>query len=289
MGKDLPGSVDSYMDDSDPGNIARLGHRRWCLLPELRRTGFGSAGKWSAMWTADHSAPAVKGLKTVKYPPAGFIPADFFDGGHAWSIAFVTGPWSARVDARVSGGDSFFSRYNVQDSLVTGPQYVVFAAALSGQQQYVPIRTQSFIASYVRVLRSNLMNETKFGINRFAGRLGELDPGSPEPIPQTTITGVNVVPGLRAETSQHSTSFEYIDNLSWFRGAHAVKAGVNTDVEVLMKDPQPQEPMGSGATAATVPPGQKGLPQPDGQKQPEAPLPSYEQLVPQGDDGSSLD
>jgi outer membrane receptor protein involved in Fe transport len=135
--------------------------------------------------------------------------------------------YSARVDARVSGGDSFFSRYNVQDSLVTGPQYVVFAAALSGQQQYVPIRTQSFIASYVRVLRSNLMNETKFGINRFAGRLGELDPGSPEPIPQTTITGVNVVPGLRAETSQHSTSFEYIDNLSWFRGAHAVKAGVN--------------------------------------------------------------
>jgi Carboxypeptidase regulatory-like domain/TonB dependent receptor len=135
--------------------------------------------------------------------------------------------YSARVDAKVADNDSFYSRYNVQDSLVKGPQYVVFAAALSGQQQYVPIRTQSFIASYVRVLRSNLMNETKFGINRFAGRLGELDPESPEPIPQTTITGVNVVPGLRAETSQRNTSFEYIDNLSWFRGAHTVKAGVN--------------------------------------------------------------
>ncbi len=127
----------------------------------------------------------------------------------------------------MSDRDSFYSRYNVQDSLVNGPQYVVFAAALSGQQQYVPIRTQSFIASYVRVLRSNLMNEAKFGINRFAGRLGELDPHSPQPIPQTTITGVNVVPGLRAETSQRSTSFEYIDNVSWFRGAHTVKAGVN--------------------------------------------------------------
>lgn len=68
-----------------------------------------------------------------------------------------------------------------------------------------------------------------------------------------------------------------------------VKAGVNTDVEVLMKDPQPQEPIGSGATAATVPSGQKGLPQPDGQQQPEEPLPSYEQLMPQDDDGSSLD
>ena len=71
------------------------------------------------------------------------------------------------------------------------------------------------------------MDEAKFGINRFAGRLGALDPRSPQPIPQTTITGVNVVPGLGAETSQRSTSFEYIDNVSWFRGAHSVKAGVN--------------------------------------------------------------
>jgi hypothetical protein len=26
-------SVDNYMDDSDPGNVGRLGHRRWCLNP----------------------------------------------------------------------------------------------------------------------------------------------------------------------------------------------------------------------------------------------------------------
>lgn len=135
--------------------------------------------------------------------------------------------YSARVDAKVSDSDSFYTRYNAQDSLVQGPQYVVFAAALSGQQQHVPIRTQSFVASYVRVLRPNLMNEAKFGLNRFAGRLGELDPNSPRQIPLTTITGVNVVPGLRGETSQRSASFEYIDNLSWFRGAHTVKAGVN--------------------------------------------------------------
>jgi hypothetical protein len=115
----------------------------------------------------------------------------------------------------------------VQDSIVNGPQYVVFASALSGQQQYVPIRTQSFIASYVRIFRSNLMNEAKFGINHFAGLLGALDPHSPQPIPQTTITGVNVVPGLAAETSQRNTSFEYIDNVSWFRGGHTVRTGVN--------------------------------------------------------------
>jgi outer membrane receptor protein involved in Fe transport len=98
---------------------------------------------------------------------------------------------------------------------------------LSGQQQYVPIRTQSFAVSSVRILRSNLMNEVKFGINRFAALKGQLDPNSPQPIPQTTITGVNVVPGLAADTSQRNTSFEYIDNVSWSRGVHTVKTGVN--------------------------------------------------------------
>jgi hypothetical protein len=135
--------------------------------------------------------------------------------------------YSARVDATVSDRDSFYSRYNVQDSLVNGPQYVVFTSALSGQQQYVPIRTQSVATSYVRILRSNLMNEAKLGINRFAALKGQLDPHSPQPIPQTTITGVSVVPGVTADTSQRNTSFEYIDNVSWSRGAHTVKTGVN--------------------------------------------------------------
>jgi outer membrane receptor protein involved in Fe transport len=35
------------------------------------------------------------------------------------------------------------------------------------------------------------------------------------------------VPGHRADTSQRNTSFEYIDCVSWFLGAHSVKAGVN--------------------------------------------------------------
>jgi Carboxypeptidase regulatory-like domain len=135
--------------------------------------------------------------------------------------------YSARVDARLSDRDSFYSRYNVQDSLVRGPQYVVFPSALSGQQQHVPIRTQSFATSYVRILRSNLVNEAKLGINRFAALKGQLDPDSPQPIPQTTITGVSVVPGLTADTSQRNTSFEYIDNVSWSRGVHTVRTGVN--------------------------------------------------------------
>lgn len=173
-------------------------------------------------------APALAPiLASIPLPSQATANADIGLIQYAENTHIKENVYSVRIDAKGSDRDYVYSRYNVQDSLVHGPQYVVFAAALSGQQQYVPIRTQSFIASYVRVLRSNLVNEAKIGINRFAGRLGEINPHSPQPIPQTTITGVNVVPGLRGETSQRSTSFEYIDNVSWFRGAHTVKTGVN--------------------------------------------------------------
>ncbi|MFD1729769.1 hypothetical protein [Rhizobium viscosum] len=70
-----------------------------------------------------------------------------------------------------------------------------------------------------------------------------------------------------------------------------VAAGVNTDVEVLMKDLQAQQPIAPAATA--VPPGQtaagpKGVPQPGGEIPPQPPLPSYEDLQ-NGGDGASLD
>ncbi len=37
--------VNGWMDDGDPGNISRLGHRRWILNPSMGATGFGVAVK----------------------------------------------------------------------------------------------------------------------------------------------------------------------------------------------------------------------------------------------------
>jgi hypothetical protein len=52
-------AVDSWMDDSDPSNIDRVGHRRWCISPRLGKTGFGAAGKFYAMHSLDQSAGAA--------------------------------------------------------------------------------------------------------------------------------------------------------------------------------------------------------------------------------------
>ncbi len=89
-------SVDGYMDDSDPSNIDRLGHRRWCLNPPMRVTGFGTAvGQdgmtYTAMWSLDRSGRSDGKVEAVCYPPRGWVPVDFFSAGHAWSVSFEEG------------------------------------------------------------------------------------------------------------------------------------------------------------------------------------------------------
>lgn len=78
-------SVDMWMNDSDAGNIVNLGHRRWCLSPNLGKTGFGAAGIFSAMWSVDFSNPSP--FDIVYYPAKGFMPVEYFRGDYAWSVS----------------------------------------------------------------------------------------------------------------------------------------------------------------------------------------------------------
>jgi len=90
MGPPIPGSIDAYMDDSDPRNIDRVGHRRWCLNPPMRKTGFGKAGRFSAMWSFDRSGGGTH-REPILYPPAGYVPNDMFGPRHAWSVMLPGG------------------------------------------------------------------------------------------------------------------------------------------------------------------------------------------------------
>lgn len=87
----LARSVDSYMDDSDASNIDRIGHRRWCLNPAMKKTGFGSDDHYHAMWSMDESGGTAKGLPAVYYPPRGYTPIDMFSPNRAFSIALLKG------------------------------------------------------------------------------------------------------------------------------------------------------------------------------------------------------
>jgi hypothetical protein len=83
----MVGSVRAYMDDSDPKNIDRVGHRRWCLNPRMLRTGFAGRGGYSAMWSFDNSRKEVPDYEYVAFPPRGLLPTTFFRSHYAWSVS----------------------------------------------------------------------------------------------------------------------------------------------------------------------------------------------------------
>lgn len=85
--KPMEASVPAYMDDSDASNIDRVGHRRWCINPRMLRAGFGSAGRFSAMYAHDASRKEVPEFDFVAYPPPGFMPVYYFGERHAWSVS----------------------------------------------------------------------------------------------------------------------------------------------------------------------------------------------------------
>ena len=85
-------SVDAYIEDSDVGNLDRVGHRRWLLNPPLRDVGFGqaeSADGWfySALQVFDTSRATPPDYHYVAYPAQGAFPIESFGASYAWSVS----------------------------------------------------------------------------------------------------------------------------------------------------------------------------------------------------------
>jgi len=80
-------SIDEYLDDSDATNRDAVGHRRWCLNPALKKTGFGKSGKFFAMWSMDQSQEKIPDYDFVCFPPRGLMPTTHFKPAYMWSIS----------------------------------------------------------------------------------------------------------------------------------------------------------------------------------------------------------
>lgn len=91
--------VDGWMDDSDPHNIDRVGHRRWCLNPRMLKTAFGTEGRYAAMYAMDGARKSVPDWAFVAFPARGYMPTGFFSEHHAWSVL----PNTARYGKLVKG------------------------------------------------------------------------------------------------------------------------------------------------------------------------------------------
>jgi hypothetical protein len=87
MGSSDPvAAVRAFMDDSDPSNIDRVGHRQWVLSPGLQRVGFGSAGEFVSMHVFDGTQHAAPDYNFVAFPGEGYYPLKLFGKDFAWSV-----------------------------------------------------------------------------------------------------------------------------------------------------------------------------------------------------------
>jgi hypothetical protein len=128
---------------------------------------------------------------------------------------------SIRIDNVFGRKDSAFVRLNVNDSHVYGPLFGVYPSVLGVNDfQNVPIRTTNVAIHEIHVFSSTLVNELLTGTQRWGSQLM-----SDESIPQTTITGLTIVPGTRGRILENATSFQWGDNLSKTIGRHALKWG----------------------------------------------------------------
>lgn len=106
-----------YMRDEDPGNITRVGHRRWILNPPLKKIGFGEAGGFMVMQVFDKSRAAAFDYDYIAWPAKGNFPIDFFKGNDPWSITLnplkysqpVKTELTVRLRNLVSGAEWNFS------------------------------------------------------------------------------------------------------------------------------------------------------------------------------------
>lgn len=127
--------IEGYMDDSGRGNVERLGHRRWCLNPAMRYTGFGTYGNQSAMYAFDNVFTPTDTYGVVW--PAQNMPVDYFSEEVPWSYSRgekISDPEAVSVTlTRISdkkrwsfsssGGDGYFT---IENSYYGQPGCVIF-------------------------------------------------------------------------------------------------------------------------------------------------------------------
>lgn len=109
-GVTLATAMDGFMDDSDAGNISRLGHRRWQLNPAMGTLGLGYATSntfyrsYTTEWAFDNSGAGCD-YDFISWPASGNFPADvstMFNADTAWSITLNPSKYSPPMQSEIS-------------------------------------------------------------------------------------------------------------------------------------------------------------------------------------------
>jgi len=150
------------------------------------------------------------------------------------SVKFDDNQWSTRIDHRFNEKHSINGRYFYDDSTNSGTGQ----ATPQGLATVVPSRSQSANIGFTSILSDSLVNEARIAYQRFGSTTTAQDPSSQE-IPSIEINELGLI-GFNAAASRtaiglavnlpqfrFNNTYQIIDNLSYTRGAHAMKFGID--------------------------------------------------------------
>lgn len=126
-----------------------------------------------------------------------------------------------RLDQRISDKTTAFLRFNIDRAVNTQP-LASSGNYLADQQQLVSAPVNGAI-ELLHVFSSTLVNEFKFGFNRGTADTFDInETGLPYAF---AVSGFTTLNNNKVSTGV-GNSFSEIDNLTWIRGRHTVKTGV---------------------------------------------------------------
>lgn len=120
-----------------------------------------------------------------------------------------------KVDHRFNDRNSMFVRYNLDDGVLTEIRNALLETRVSN------FRTQNGVVQFQRIWTPSLISETRLGVNRSALRRDTNG---------TFNEGINIAGFAGLIVNQREveigTSYSWVQNLTWTKGRHTVKGGV---------------------------------------------------------------
>jgi len=189
--------------------------------------------------------PVIANLLATNPWPAPNQPVPLFD---PTPNLLVTTPATNDVDSLIAKVDYSFNennqltgRYFFGNSDQSFPLAILAGGILPGYNTVTPTRVNLVALSFLHIFSDNVVNETRFGYNRFDESFfpedSSFDPNSiglntgvkgPQDfgLPQIRVTGyASLGSTLSVPRGRVDTNWHFVDNLSWKIGKHDLKMG----------------------------------------------------------------
>ena len=179
--------------------------------------------------------PAVLGLLKSYPAPNDYAVGDGLNqAGYLWNApSAVRGPRNLlRIDHTINASNNIFFRVmwateqQLKGDLLNG-RPAIFPGFPPRGEVYRPV--QNYALSWRTIINPRLVNELTAGFARFTFLFtyGDSNPSFPDKIPAYTFNNVDVDYIFSPHSERTLNTPQLIDNLSWTRGSHVLKFGLN--------------------------------------------------------------